>query len=118
MGATILTPQVRSLSRLITLSTKVSAKDLSTIEDKLKAAGLSLSTYLRESALAAQVNPPVQVAAINIEQWDELGRMGSNINQIARQLNTRGVVDPFLLELIEHNRTLLAEVRAALIGGK
>ena len=116
MGASILPPQDRLHSKLITLATKVSARDLATIQAKLNASSLSISTYLREAALSAQVNPPTIIPQVNSDQWEELGRMGSNLNQIAAGLNARGVIDPYLQELLDHNRTLLAQVREALLG--
>ena len=116
MGAFNLPITARPHSKLFTLGTKVSAKDLAILAVKIKASNLTISKFLRAAALSATVTPPVQIPQINIEHWNDLARMGSNLNQIALQLNSIGEVDPYLYETIEQMRLLLAEVRAALIN--
>ena len=116
MGAFNLQIQDCPHSRLITLATKVSSIELAAIEKKLEAVvGLSMSEFLRKSALSSTVNPAVIIPSINLEQWHDLARLGSNLNQIALQLHTKGVVNPYLSETIEQIRELLAVVRVALI---
>ena len=120
MGAINLHPKVGYNSYVITLGTKVSAKDWAIIADKIKASGLTISEYLRASALSSTVNPPIIIPSINLDNWHDLARLGSNLNQIALQLHAKGVVNPHLTEVIDQIRSLLAEVRAALIqtGGQ
>ena len=103
-------------SKLFTLGTKVSQKDLAVLAVKVKASNLTISKFLRAAALSAIVTPPVQIPQINIEHWNDLARVGSNLNQIAVKLNATGEVDPYLNETIEQLRSILAEVRAALIN--
>ena len=120
MGTFILQHQDSPYSKVITLGTKVSAKDWAIIAGKVKASGLTISEYLRASALSSTVNPPIIIPSINLDNWHDLARLGSNLNQIALQLHVKGVVNPYLTEVIEQIRSLLAEVRAALIqnGGQ
>jgi hypothetical protein len=120
MGTFILQHQDCPYSKVITLGTKVSAKDWAIIAAKIKESGLTVSEYLRASALSSTVNPPTLIPQINFDNWHDLARLGSNLNQIALQLHVKGVVNPYLTEVIEQIRSLLAEVRAALIqnGGQ
>ena len=54
--------------------------------------------------------PPV-VPKINIDAWQELGRIGGNLNQIARKLNQEEHVS---IDLI---RAKLTELRIFIMGG-
>lgn len=82
------------------------------IDRRAKAAGLKRSQYLRRAGLEWE-NPQV-----NRETYQELGRAGVNLNQLARAANAaarRGEpldVDPNVLEdLAQQVRQLQAELR-------
>ena len=68
---------------------KVSLNDAELEQLTQKAQGRSLATYCREAALGenAHKNPLQMVPSVNRSKWMELGRVGSNLNQIARHLN-------------------------------
>ena len=59
---------------------------------------------------AAMDQMPPSVPAVNRLQWEELARVGSNLNQIAHRLNMRQS-----LQLTEV-QAALDELRAALLG--
>jgi len=50
-------------SRLLTVSTKVSLTDLSALEEKASEAGLTLSSYVRQAAVAGQIQPRTVIQA-------------------------------------------------------
>ena len=70
-------------SRLLTVSTKVSLADLVALEEKATLAGLTMSSYVRQAAVAGQIQPRTVIPEINRQDWGELGRLANNINQIA-----------------------------------
>lgn len=66
------------------------------IAHKAESAGLPISTFLRKSALAQHIKAPPKFA---VEKWAELARVGSNLNQIAKAVNSGQKLpfEPFLL---------------------
>jgi hypothetical protein len=71
-----------------------------TITEKANLAGLSLSTFIRETALGKKITA---LPTGNIQHWQSLGRTTANLNQIAKQLNEGKLVniDPLLLLVVE-----------------
>lgn len=106
-------------SRRIPVTTKFSSADLETVLSKAKAAGKTLSAYLRDSALSSTVQTSAKIPPINSEQWRELSKVAANLNQLAHRCNTghehpdsrqaRATLDALL--------KILAQIRAALLGG-
>lgn len=98
--------------RLRSLKTATTDPEAAEIEAKARAVGVSVAGYLRESALERET-PGTQRAAPLPERQalaillGQLGKAGSNLNQLAR-LGNRGQPIP-LPELME----TLAAVRAA-----
>jgi len=103
-------------SRLLTVSTKVSLADLSALEEKASQAGLTMSSYVRQAAVAGQVQPRTVIPEINRQDWGELGRLANNINQIAIRVNQGGTIGAsdyaVLAEICRH----LGQIRAAILG--
>lgn len=102
----------------VTLSTKVSIDEAAVLTEKAKQAGLTVSALVRQAAIDGQVQPRTVIPQINQEHWADLARMGANLNQIASRLNEGGPVDAHLSTLLDDNRKLLTDVRAALIGAE
>lgn len=69
--------------------------------------GLQRGPYMRMSALDKL---PRQIPELNRVAWAELSRIGSNLNQLAREFNQG---NPPLFDSVE---ATLSELRAALIG--
>lgn len=67
-------------------------------------------TFLRNTFLGKR--EPVQIPEVNQKVYIETSRWASNLNQIAKQLNTADVID------IEELRRILASFRQSLIGLK
>jgi hypothetical protein len=67
-------------------------------------------TFLRNVFLGKK--EPKQIPEVNRDKYIETARWAANLNQIAKQLNTAGVVE------IEELRRILSEFRRSLIGLK
>ena len=63
---------------------RLSPRELNSIRDRAAEAGLSVSEFIRQSALSSSVRP---APVISIRQWSELAPLASNLNQIAHRLN-------------------------------
>lgn len=71
---------------------RFTAEELATVADKADRAGMARAAFLRAAALGnpgprAQRRPPADHEALR-RILGELGRVGNNINQIARALNS------------------------------
>ncbi len=70
---------------------RLSEEDLKVIEEKAKTAGLSVSEYIRKSALQGYV------VVKNVEQYNnlyyEINKIGTNINQAVKLANVVQSVD-------------------------
>ena len=70
-----------------------------------------LSHYARHQMFAGKTPYRLVVPEINLKAYSELGRIASNINQIARKLNSADIID--LNALLDE----LGALRLALIAG-
>ena len=68
---------------------RLTAQELSAIQAKAEVAGISLAEYLRRAALTKTVR-----ARTDGQVCEQLRRIGNNLNQIARALNSGFPVDP------------------------
>ena len=103
-------------SRLINL--RCTLRERAAIHDRAAAAGLSVGAYLRRLALGdagprAVRRPPVERAEL-ARLIGHLGKVGSNINQLAHAYNGRGEV-PGVRELTAIRREV-DEMRTALLA--
>lgn len=71
---------------------------------------LRRGTFLRNVFLGKK--EPKQIPEVNRDKYIETARWAANLNQIAKQLNTAGVIE------IEELRRILSEFRRSLIGLK
>lgn len=77
---------------------------------RAEACGLSLSAYIRKSALSDEARPVAFDARELKSAYAELRRCGNNANQIAKSLNMHG---PSASALFEAEEALKALERAA-----
>ena len=104
------------------IGVSVDAEELARIEEKASASGLSLSSFLRASALGstgprAKRRPPVN-AELLAYAVAQLNRTGSNLNQIAKTLNAgRAVGAEDALTALAETRAAVAKIREA-VGRK
>ncbi len=60
------------------------------LQVKAKSSGLSLSEFIRRAALKRRLPPP-PVPEINRRAYEELARIGNNLNQLLRAVHSRAV---------------------------
>lgn len=68
---------------------RISKEDKALIEQKAKKAGITTSEFIRRSALGRRL-PNYGDTTILQEYSMQLGKIGSNLNQIAKHLNSGG----------------------------
>lgn len=97
------------------IKTRVTEEEHADFMERLTAYGMSQSEFIRQAITGATVKPIIIVSPVNDELLaavgrltGEYGKIGGNLNQIARALNEYGT--PY--------NTLSGEVRAAIPGSK
>ena len=100
--------------RTATIGVRVSAGEYAALRAKAEAMAMTPAQWLREAALSRRLPAP-PVAAINGEQYEELGRLAANLNQLTRlaHVNQQVVVAEALLRKLSGEVTRL---RFALVG--
>ena len=96
--------------RTKTAMVRMTPDESAAITERAQNAGLSTAAYLRACALGdsgprAKRSPPINRALLS-EALADLNRVGNNLNQIAKQLNSGGYPD----------HAAMAEARAELMG--
>lgn len=81
-------------------SIRVTAEELADITSRFNQAGLTASEYLRRAALSARLTLP-KTARADPALIAELNRIGVNLNQIARAVNSTGRLPPTLPDLCD-----------------
>ena len=92
------------------IKTRLTEAERADFEDKCAALSMSQSEYIRQAVFYSRISPTIHVSAVSDELLAaigsltaEYGKIGSNLNQIARHLNEYGA--PY--------NALSCEVRAA-----
>ena len=78
----------------------LSEEEKARIQEKANKAGISMSEYIRRCALSRKIPQYGDVAVLR-EISAELGKIGSNLNQIAHHLNAGGSVYSVYYDLQE-----------------
>jgi hypothetical protein len=100
--------------RSATIGVRVSAGEYATLRAKAAQMHMTPAQWLRAAALARRLPSP-PVAAINREQYAELARLASNLNQLTRLANEGGrvtVADGLVARMAHETKRL----RLALLG--
>ena len=95
------------------LDTYFSQTELAAIVAKARQAGLPTATFVRNAALEINV---AQIPSGNSMHWRELGRVGSNLNQLTRAINS-GVASGIDAALIDQLAEQVRLLRLDLTGG-
>jgi hypothetical protein len=80
---------------------------------KADEAGLTLSSFVRESLLSRRI---AQAPTVSAQRWSELARTASNLNQLTRHLNN-GTANGVPPELITRLLDEVQALRRELLGG-
>lgn len=78
-------------------------------------ARLSLSEWVRRAALQRRM-PPTTVPAVNLDTYQELCRVGNNLNQLMRAIHSEGRAIPEVITLLESLSLLVKTVGFQTIG--
>ena len=100
--------------RTETIGVRVSTAEYAALRAKAEAMAMTPAQWLREAALTRRLPSP-PVAAINGEQYGELGRLAANLNQLTRLANSNQqvtVADALLRKLTDE----VTRLRLALVG--
>ncbi|MDO4345675.1 MAG: plasmid mobilization relaxosome protein MobC [Eubacteriales bacterium] len=83
--------------RTCVVKTRLTEEEKKAFEEKCRALSLNQSEYLRQAVLCGKISATVKVTQRNAEMLDRIsslvaqyGKIGSNLNQIARYLNGGG----------------------------
>lgn len=91
---------------MVLMSMRISAEDKELIEEKARKTGLTTSEYMRRCALGRKL-PCYGDTSLLKEYSTQLGRIGSNLNQIAKHLNGGGDFYSIYYEVKEAIREVL-----------
>lgn len=69
------------------LAIRLSDAERETIDGMAAVCGLSVTDFIRRSALQQQLRPLPKVPESNLKIYSELGRLAGNVNQIAKAMN-------------------------------
>ena len=93
------------------IQTGFTISEFKSLSEKAEALGISEAEYVRAAALGREIK---SVSQINKETYFELQKIGSNVNQIAKELNSRGSVKSY--ESLNKLAATISEIRKQLLG--
>lgn len=93
---------------------RMSDEEYDQFQLQLERTGMSMSDYIRDMTLTGEVKVIVK-PVLNTEKLDQIiyecGRIGNNINQIAKHLNEGNPMTARLSRELHHELAALSEVR-------
>lgn len=93
------------------IQTGFTISEFKSLSEKAETLGISEAEYVRAAALGRELK---SVSKINKEAYFELQKIGSNVNQIAKELNSRGSVKSF--DSLSKLAATISEIRKQLLG--
>ena len=103
--------------RSVMVRVRLTPAERADLEAKANIAGLTLSELLRSSTLKRQL--PVKVSSVAISTYRELGKIGVNLNQLTKAVNTANKMGHSLsidATYLEELRSLLLKVQLEVAG--
>ena len=97
--------------RVHPVSTRLNHGELAMLDELCVKAGMQRGEYLRAAALH---KVPTIIPKVNQDAWSGLGRIGNNVNQIARALNASNISGDAVP--VEDVLRAIDSLRLALIG--
>ena len=67
---------------------RLALTELALIESRALKQGMTISEYMRQMSLTGNIKLPPQRPEINLRTYQELGKIGVNINQYLRAINS------------------------------
>ena len=104
--------------RKCVVKTRLTEDERKTFEDKCAALSMSQSEYIRQAIFYSKITPVIRVTAHSEEMLTavsslvaQYGKIGSNLNQIARCLNEYGAPYPQLAKELRGTAAELAALK-------
>ena len=104
--------------RKCVVKTRLTEDERRAFEDKCAALSMSQSEYIRQAVFYSRISPVIRVTAHSEEMLTAIsslvaqyGKIGSNLNQIARYFNSGGIQSRAMLENINHAISCIFEMR-------
>lgn len=88
---------------------RVSEDEKTQLEERAKAAGMSVSDLLRQGALKKNITPKTDAAALRAVAF-QLAQIGNNINQIARKCHRDKFDGPAILMTLKSLRETIQKL--------
>ena len=93
---------------------RLTSEEKADFDERLAASGLSQSDFIRQAVFHSKINLTIRTEC-SIEQMErmiaEYGKIGSNLNQIARHLNEGGAVTNHIVEEVRSAALDLADLK-------
>ncbi len=104
------------MARTAVVPVRLTPEERDTLLARAREFRVSLSEWVRRAALARRP-PPRPAPEVNLRTYQELARVGNNLNQLVRAIH-RGEVaaDSSQLSQLETLRTLLKEIGLQVLG--
>ena len=99
--------------RTRTVGVRLTSAEAVDLADRAAAVGLTTASYVRRAALGRRIRS-VAVLRLGADDRRELGRIGVNLNQLARAMNAGVPAPPGTRETVERIGELVAELLAHL----
>lgn len=104
------------MARSAVVPVRLSPEERQALFEKAKSVGVSLSEFVRRSALGRRM-PPAPPPKINLDLYQQLSRIGNNLNQVARKIHEGTVlVDLELVSTITELKGVVKEVGMKVLG--
>ena len=105
------------MARNAVVPIRFSDEERQLLYEQAKSVGVSLSSFVRRAALKRRMPPP-PVTEVNRESYQELCRIGNNLNQVTRAIHERrlGALETPTLALLIELRGLVKEVGMKVYG--
>ena len=99
--------------RTRTIGVRLTSSEADDLAARAAAAGLTTAAYVRRAALGRRIRSAAMLR-LSVEDRLELGRIGVNLNQVARAMNAGVPAPPGTREAVERIGDLVAELLAHL----
>lgn len=104
------------MARSAVVPIRFSEDERKSLFEQAKSFGVSLSEFVRRAALKRRM-PPLPPPQLNRDIYQELSRIGNNLNQVTRKINEGAVsVEPGLAATLTELKSVVKEVGLKVLG--
>ena len=103
-------------TRCVVLGSKFTPAEAVKLRRAANNSGTTVSTLLHDLAIKGEIHPRPQIAPIAVEQWRALAPLASNLNQLAKGMNSGMAISTTdVSDAVTALRSTLGEIRDTLI---